>query len=250
MAKYSIFEENICLKECYRNKGRGQEYCTLELKGNHQLETDNSFFGWSGCFVKKTVLLCRISCLQRIVCWDFSRGIQLNRLHDYKMIFLSGQWKQVKKEKKKQHCLIFLAILPLAQCVALSLVNCCFAQLKLVQHCYVLCTSTPDTCLKTTDATGSFLNCPTEIGLVDESPGCVSKTSHALQKNVVSCTTNICRHDSSVTLRFKTRTLSIFHDACHKKKKKKTYLLVMRNTWAQLIHCNSAFYVTYIFCCT
>ena len=132
--------------------------------------------------------------------------------------------KASEKRKKKQHCLIFLAILPLAQCVALSLVNCCFAQLKLVQHCYVLCTSTPDTCLKTTDATGSFLNCPTEIGLVDESPGCVSKTSHVLQKNVVSCTTNICRHDSSVTLRFKTRTLSIFHDACHKKKKHTSWL--------------------------
>ena len=63
-------------------------------------------------------------------------------------------------EQKKLHCLILVAILPLAQCVSFSLVNCCTVQLKLIQHCYVLphLFKTP----------GNLLNSLTEIGLVDE----------------------------------------------------------------------------------
>ena len=40
----------------------------------------------------------------------------------------------MKAGEKKLHCLILFAILPFAQCVAFLGVNCCAAQLKLIQH--------------------------------------------------------------------------------------------------------------------
>ena len=87
-------------------------------------------FCWSGCSERKTALLWRTSFLQSIVCWECSTGIQLNRLYiTYIYIYIHiyiSLWA-MKAIEKKLHCLILFAILPLAQCVAFSLVNWCAA---------------------------------------------------------------------------------------------------------------------------
>ena len=98
------------------------------------------------------------------------------------------------------------AILPLAQCGAFSLVNCCAAQLKLIQHYYVL-----PTCLKTPR---SFLNFPAEIGLVDELRLCF-KDYLFFQNNVV-----LYHNYGNMTVvypKVSNQYISIFHDVCQRR---------------------------------
>ena len=149
-----------------------------------------------------TALLWRTAFLQSIVCWECSRGIQLYRL--YTDISL---WA-MKASEKKMHCLILFVILPSAQCVAFSLVNCCAVQLTLIQQYYVR-----PHLFENTREIPYFFNQSRPCRWIKV----VFQKRLIVVKRMLYCTKIMWKHDSSVSLGFK-QYISMFHDICHTKK--------------------------------